>query len=97
MNCLKVIDYPTPDFGVASVTNVTPTNVTFVTSMTSSNFTSGGDFKVVRGEHKVKLRGGPNDIEDDPPRPLGLFEIYGILLVMKKNQTNKQIGRQTNI
>jgi hypothetical protein len=63
--------------------------------MTSSNFTSGGDFKVVRGEHKVKLRGGPNDIEDDPPRPLGLFEIYGILLVMKN--THKQIGRQTNI
>jgi hypothetical protein len=41
------------------------------------------DVKVVRGEHKVKLRGGANEEEDDPPRRLGLFEIYGILLVSK--------------
>ena len=76
---LVVVDYQTPDMGE---TNVTPTNVTFVTSL-SSNVTIGGtDFKVVRGEHKVKLRGSSVEEEDDPPRRLGLFEIYGILLVI---------------
>ena len=95
---LVVIDYPTPDFGIASVS---PTNVTFVTSFTSTSLatatshysvnatasTTIGDFKVVRGEHKVKLRGGGNvEAEEDPPRRLGLFEIYGILLVRQKWQ-----------
>jgi hypothetical protein len=52
-----VIDYPTPDFGVS---NVAPTNVTFVTSFTSastlasfstnSSATSFGDFKVTTSE-----------------------------------------------
>ena len=87
---LVVIDYPTPDFGIASVA---PTNVTFVTTFTSASMathysvnatasTTIGDFKVIRGEHKVKLRGGGYvEAEEDPPRRLGLFEIYGILLV----------------
>jgi hypothetical protein len=75
---LVVVDYQTPDMGE---TNVTPTNVTFVTSLTTNVTIGGNDFKVVRGEHKVKLRGSSVEEEDDPPRRLGLFEIYGILLV----------------
>ena len=75
------------DFAVA---NATPTNFTFIASLNndvttfnnnemSSATTSNGEFKVIRGEHKVKLRGSIE--EEEPPRRLGLFEIYGILLV----------------
>jgi hypothetical protein len=39
----------------------------------------------------VKLRGGGNvEADDDPPRRLGLFELYGILLVSINHSKIKQ-------
>ena len=86
--------------------NATPTNVTFVmsynnnvtsllsTSATATTTTSNGEFKLIRGEHKVKVRGSID--EEEPPRRLGLFEIYGILLVSQTSlflvQTSRQKG-----